>query len=145
MNDFSLKFALHNKAVAKTNELNKTVLFDAIAVLGVTVITVDFDGEGDSGQINSVAAFVNDQPFPLPKTMLTIHCSSWGSEELITREVSLDEAVEEICYGYLSQAHGGWENNEGAYGEFTLTVSDRTIELDFNMRFSDSTHFSHTF
>ena len=145
MTEFEQRYARHKEVVAEANKLNKTVLFDALASLGVTTIVVDFDGEGDSGQINSVAAFVDDQPFQLPKTMLTIHSASWSDDGLQTRDIPLEEAVEEICYGYLEQEHGGWENNDGAYGEFTLTVADRTIELDCNMRFSDSTNYSHTF
>jgi hypothetical protein len=145
MTDFDQEYARHKQAVAKANELNKTVLFDALAALGVTSITVDFDGEGDSGQINSVAAFINDQPFQLPTTALTIHHSSWGSEDLMPRETRLEQAIEDVCYGYLEQTNGGWENNDGAYGEFTLSVATREIELDFNQRFSDSHHTSYTF
>ncbi len=36
----------------------------------------------------------------------------------------------------------GWENNDGAYGEFTLNVEQRTITLEFNGRYSD-VHTSH--
>jgi hypothetical protein len=145
MTEFEQTYARHLAKVAEAKKLNKTVLFDTLASLGVTTIVVDFDGEGDSGQINSVAAFVNDQPFQLPKTMLTIRSASWSDDGLQTRDIPLEEGVEEICYGYLTQEHGGWENNEGAYGEFTLTVAERKVELDFNMRFSDSANYSHTF
>ena len=145
MTSFEQNYARHKNAVAKANGLNKTVLFDTLAALGVTLITVDFDGEGDSGQINSVVAFVNGEPFTLPPTMLTIHHSSWDSAELTTREIPLEAAIEEVCYGYLEQEHGGWVNNDGAYGEFTLTVAERKIELDFNARFSDSINYTHTF
>ncbi|MEQ1518940.1 MAG: DUF6878 family protein, partial [Usitatibacteraceae bacterium] len=37
----------------------------------------------------------------------------------------------------------GWENNDGAYGEFTFTVSDQSIALDYNERFTSSEHFAH--
>jgi uncharacterized protein DUF6878 len=117
MTDFEQRYARHQANIAEANKLNKTVLFDALASLGVATIVVDFDGEGDSGQINSVAAFVNAQPFQLPKTMLTINYTSWSSEVFQTRDIPLEEAVEEICYGYLEQEHGGWVNNDGAYGE----------------------------
>jgi hypothetical protein len=50
----------------------------------------------------------------------------------------LPEAAEELCYGYLEQEHGGWENNDGGQGEFTFNVAERRIELDFNARLSDS-------
>jgi len=36
--------------------------------VGITSIHVDFDGEGDSGQINGVLALAGDQPGQLPAT-----------------------------------------------------------------------------
>ena len=32
---------------------NKTALFDALAAAGITLVTVTFDGSGDSGQIGT--------------------------------------------------------------------------------------------
>jgi hypothetical protein len=55
------------------------------------------------------------------------------------------EAIEQLCYDFLEQEHGGWENNDGAFGEFTFNVAERTVELEFNGRFSDFTTSSHTF
>ena len=40
----------------------------------------------------------------------------------------------------LEQEQGGWENNDGAFGEFTFDVAERTIELEFNGRFTDIRH-----
>ena len=54
MEDFAQFYAAHRAALAKANERNKTVLFDALASFGIRRVVVQFDGEGDSGQINSV-------------------------------------------------------------------------------------------
>src|SRR5436190_1010560 len=56
MSDFETTYARHKELCAKTNELNKAVLFDALAPAGITTIHVEFDGEGDSGQINGISA-----------------------------------------------------------------------------------------
>lgn len=43
----------HCRAVARANETNKFIVFDALSTAaGITAITVSFDGEGDSGQLN---------------------------------------------------------------------------------------------
>jgi hypothetical protein len=43
------------------------------------------------------------------------------------------------------QEHGGWENNDDAYGTFTFDVPERTIEPEFNGRFTDIATSHHTF
>ena len=45
----------------------------------------------------------------------------------------------------LSDTHGGWENNDGAYGEFCFDASARTIHLEFNERFTSSELYTHDF
>jgi hypothetical protein len=53
--DFSKLYQNHKRALAEANVLNKAVLFDALVAAGITRLTIEFDGEGDSGQLNGVA------------------------------------------------------------------------------------------
>jgi hypothetical protein len=53
--------------------------------------------------------------------------------------------VEALVYAFLAETHGGWENNEGAYGDFTFTVADRSIILDYNERIETSEYTQHIF
>jgi len=145
MSDFETNYARHKELRAKTNEINKAVLFDALASTSITSIHVDFDGAGDSGQINGVAAFRGDDPAILPNTTVVIQTVSWGKTEILSAESTLEAAIETLCYDYLEQTHGGWENNDGGYGEFTINVAKRSIELEFNGRFTDSWTDNHTF
>lgn len=55
------------------------------------------------------------------------------------------EVVETLVYALLEQTHCGWENNEGAYGEFTFDVGDRSITLDYNERIESSEYTRHVF
>ena len=41
---------------AEAFDANRTALFDALAAAGIADITVEFDGEGDQGQIEDVTA-----------------------------------------------------------------------------------------
>ena len=58
---------------------------------------------------------------------------------------TVQEAVETLVYDLLRQTHGGWEINDGAYGEFVFDVAERTIKLDHNERYASSEKFSHEF
>ena len=141
--EFELKWARYTAAVAKANDLNKAVVFDALVRAGITHVAVNFDGEGDSGQIENVAAHAGAEIADLPDTRVTLHSTRSGREELTTLDMTLREAVEDVCYGYLQQEHDGWENNDGAFGEFTFHVAERKITLEFNGRFTDYAHSTH--
>jgi hypothetical protein len=145
MNDFLEYYSRHLDAVAKTNLLNKPIVFDALAAAGVTLVEVEFDGEGDSGQIEGIFAYAGDAGAELPESSLTLHQAAQNKGDPRTTTVSIHDAIETLCYDYLSQTHGGWENNDGAYGIFRFDVQERSIRLDFNERFTDSTHHSHDF
>src|ERR1017187_6492097 len=55
------QFERHRQARAKLSEGNKGVVFDALAAANITQVHVEFDGEGDSGQIESVLAFRGEE------------------------------------------------------------------------------------
>jgi len=135
-------YALHQQAVAQANALNKDTVFDALTAAGIATVNVTFDGEGDSGQIESI---VVDGSADIPQVSIELQRTDWGTGKLDSVQSTLRDAIETLCYGYLSQEQEGWENNDGAYGEFTFHVAGRKVELEFNARFSDSTLFNHSF
>jgi hypothetical protein len=145
MSDFLTVYTKHRDARTKANELNKVIVFDALAAAGITHVTVEFDGEGDSGQINGTSARAHDKPIDIPTTAVNLHITGWDQEELTLREMPLCDALEDLCYGYLEQEHGGWENNDGAYGEFHIDVTERTIDLEFYSRYTDCEKYNHSF
>jgi hypothetical protein len=145
MTDFLEYFSRHLEAVAKANALNKPIVFDALAAAGLTRITVEFDGGGDSGQIEDVIAYAGEAHVELPSVSLTLHQAAQNRGDPKTTTGSLSDAIETLCYDYLSQAHCGWENEDGAHGTFELDVRKRNIRLDFNERFTDTRNFTHDF
>jgi hypothetical protein len=76
---------------------------------------------------------------------VTLSQAAYGLSELSEATYQLREAIEVLCYDCLEQEHGGWENNDGAYGTFTFDVLQRTIELEFNGRFTDVATSHHQF
>jgi hypothetical protein len=145
LHDFAKRYQKHMKAIAQANVLNKAVVFDALAAAGITRITTEFDGEGDSGQLSGITAYIEETGVTLPLVHITLHRSEIGADALITKSETLENAVITLCYDYLEQEYAGWENNDGAYGEFIFDVAARRIELEANLRFSDTTTYDHTF
>ena len=143
MNDFLDFHSRYLETIAEANALNKPIVFDALEAANLTLVTVNFDGEGDSGQINTITAYTKgDVPADVPEAELVLHRATQIESDR-TVEVTLLNAIETLCYDYLSQCHGGWENDDGAYGTFEFDVVKRTIRLDCNVRFVDSTHHFH--
>lgn len=122
---------------------NKAALFDALAAAGITIVVVTFDGYGDSGQIESIEAHAGDSPTTLPATAIEIATPTWDGSDLHRQTLPVTEAIEALVYAFLEETHGGWENNEGAFGEFTFDVQERMIHLDYNERVESSEYSGH--
>lgn len=146
MTDFWENYYRRRKTLARANESNKALVFDELARAGITRVTVTFDGEGDSGQIEVIVAYAGEATLiPVPRILLTINVVPWNATEINQGETSLPEAIESLCYDYLAQEHDGWENNDGANGEFVFDVTACTVTLEFNGRFTDYHTETHSF
>jgi hypothetical protein len=124
--DFAAVFVAQAEQAAREAELrpaNKDRLFDALTAAGISHVTVTFDGEGDSGQIESIAAWAGETAVDFPAVEIPYAAITWDSPEVEMRQLSLEDVVEQLAYDFLSDTHGGWENNGGAYGEFCFDAS----------------------
>ncbi len=128
---------------AAVREQNKTALFDALTRVGITTITVEFDGYGDSGQIESIEVKAGDAAAVLPADQIVIARASWGTTDIDRLTESVCEAVETLVYDLLTETHAGWENNDGAYGTFHFDTANRTITLEYNERHMESDYSQH--
>jgi len=61
----------HRQALAKCSEHNKGAVFDCLAAANIATVIVEFDGEGDNGQINSVTAKRDKETVELQLTTVT--------------------------------------------------------------------------
>lgn len=141
--NFLSRYKLHAQTLAEATAKNKGTVFGALSAANITRVEVTFNGEGDSSQIEEIIAFLKDKQCGLPAESVPFADVSW--DETRTSDKPLRDAIESLCYDYLSQEHDGWENDDGAFGEFTFDVTERTIDLDFNARYTDSTSYSHSF
>lgn len=146
--DFASVFAAQAERAAREAALrpaSRDRLFDALTTASITHVTVTFDGEGDSGQIESIAAWKGELAADFPVVEIPYAALTWDNPEVEIRSLSLADVAEQLAYDFLSDTHGGWENNDGAYGEFCFDASARCIHLEFNERFTSSELFTHEF
>jgi len=123
---------------------NKDIVFKALAEAGIHRVTVEYDGSGDSGQIENVEAWdAGNQNIPLPSA-IKVQLAS-GNPDHPADPINLEAAVEEIAWSYLYDQHYGWENNDGAYGTFVFDVPARTITLEHNERYTEVNTSTHEF
>lgn len=142
---FLTEQAEHNRRAEELRPANKAALFGALAKAGITLVTVTFDGYGDSGQVEDIAAQRGDDTAPLPPDEIAICSAAWGDPGFVVHTMPIEQAIEQLAYDFLSETHGGWENNDGAYGEFSFDVAARTITLDYNERYTATEFYSHEF
>jgi hypothetical protein len=116
----------------------KATLFDILDNHGIAFVTVGFDGYGDSGQIDGIMAYDDTGIVELPDVKLTSIDIEAADPEAAPRDMSISDVIESLAFDLLADAHGGWENNDGAYGEFRFDTADRTITLGYNERFTSS-------
>jgi len=143
--DFMISYIAYQKTLAETNLANKSAVFAALAAASITTVSVAFDGSCDSGQINEVAAKKAGTAVELPDAQIDFQDVDSNGNKLTPSKCTLRDAIEALCFNYLSQEHDGWEINDGGQGEFLFDVAEQTIELDFNQFFTGSTNHTHAF
>ncbi len=124
---------------------NKKALFGILAEHGITAVIVNFDGYGDSGQIEDITVQSGDVAVELPAERIEIFRPAWDSPDIERQTHTVREAIEALSYDFLAQTHCGWENNDGAYGDFTFDVAGGSITLDYNERYTATENYSHEF
>jgi len=143
--DWETKRAAQDRRHAELQPLNKAALFEALSTAGITLVVVSFDGYGDSGQIENIEVKAGDIVVPVPECSVEIAEALWDQPEPNRTRVSIADVIERLVYDFLNDTHCGWENNDGAYGDFTFDVTERTITLDYSERYTASDYSQHVF
>ena len=123
---------------------------------GIAECQVRYSGSGDSGDAETCLYLMEDgsQRAPVanahwenegvPALEATIKdyrdvVSSWSTEERMwvtsdrARDVDISDIVCDVAMSYVSDRHGGWENNEGGFGEVTLTATSVVVNHSDNI------------
>lgn len=96
------------------------VLAGKLKSIGVASVQVEYDGCGDSGQIEDVVCLdAESKPVALTgKTPVTI------------------DQLSDLFYDLIEARHPGWENNDGACGELAWVLETDTLTHTHNDRFT---------
>jgi hypothetical protein len=125
---------------------NKQVLFDALAAAGINIVTIAFDGSGDSGQFEEPVGYdAESREIAIPTGIITVKSVDFDTGTVSERTTTVGDYIETLACDFLEGTHDGWENGEGAHGEFSFALTERTITLDYNERYIESTHHEHEF
>ena len=133
------------KLCKSTLSENKTALFDALANARVDTVEVTFNGYADSGQVDEAVIDGEGADADLRLINIKIARVGWGSPAVVRETLSVKDAIEKLVCDLLQQTYGGWEINQGAYGDFLFDVGDRTVTLNFNERIETSEYTQHVF
>lgn len=107
--------------------------------LGIHKIMVEFDGSGDSGQVDGVEVLPREKQDQFEKTSAKVfRTKSYftnGSYQSEDEEAPCTacELAEDFAYEVLECKHGGWEINDGAYGNIIINA-DGTGCIEYNQR-----------
>lgn len=124
---------------------NKTSLFDALAGARIDTVEVTFNGYADEGQIEGAVADGEGGDTDLQSIHVEVARVEWGNQIVTRQTLSVKDAIEKLVHDILEQTYSGWENNQGAYGDFLFDVEEQTIKLNFNERIETSELTKHVF
>ena len=124
---------------------NKTALFDALAGARIDTVEITFNGYADEGQIDGAVVDGEGGDTDFQSIHVEIARVEWGSQIVTRQTLSAKDAIEKLVHDLLEQTYSGWENNQGAYGDFLFDVGERTITLNFNERIETSEYTQHVF
>ena len=115
-------------------------------IIGIASVVIRFDGCGDSGQIEEMEAHDGQGvSLTIPATLIEILDLPWDGEIARAQVMPLDQSLEAYTYRLLGSSHPGWENNDGAFGEFSFDVVAGTIRLDHHERYTAIEDYSHEY
>lgn len=119
--DFYAQMLEAQKRAAEERVETRVALLSELRALGVTSIEVQYEGYGDSGNVEDVV--VTPDTITLP-------------EELRSR-------VEDFGWDFAYALSPGFENNEGGYGELTWALEVDKIDVSHSNRYIATNTIEH--
>jgi hypothetical protein len=134
--------------MSNTNIKNKKVILKALRDLGVKEVSVCYSGSGDSGCIDHVDFGDNtvDKYHVVTveeKSSRFDNVTQAWIETAAQKDVPICDAIESFCYDLLEEKHGGWENDAGADGSFTLNADTGQIAWNHNEYYTESNSYNY--
>lgn len=134
--DYAARDAVENAAKLERLRDDKANIIAALKAQGVVLVEAEYDGEGDSGQINDIAAYKADNS---TLDLTKIGPIALGDDDQDARSYNtLHELLDEFAWEVLWHHHEGFENNDGGFGKVVIDVELLTVRLEHNWRISSS-------
>ena len=121
VNDFYAQMLEAQQRAAEQRVVTRVALLSELRAVGVTKIEVQYEGYGDSGNVEDVVV--------TPDTISL-------SEELRRR-------VEDFGWDFAYALSPGFENNEGGYGELTWAIEADKIDVSHSNRYIETETTEH--
>lgn len=147
------QFTAYEAKVARAEQLraeilphNKKILFDTLAEMDIVLVTIDFDGCGDSGTLQQPNAFNSQNTMiAFPKVTITVKTAVFDTGAIEEKAITLREFIDGLACDLLEEKHEHWEEGEGAYGEFRFSLPDRSIQLEYSERYIETHYHEYRF
>ena len=135
MSRFIEKYELAQRARADRLPKYKTALCKLLHAAGAVKVMIEYDSEGDSGQIDDVTMYDARGAHLADKPLSASAQRTFSKLHLFKN--TLCGALESFAWELLASHHAGFEDNEGAFGTITLNVAKQTAEIEHNARIID--------
>ena len=119
--DFYAQMLESQRRAAEQRVETRAALLAELRALGVRSIEVQYEGYGDSGNVEDVVV----------------------SPDTITLPEALRRRVEDFGWDFAYALSPGFENNEGGYGELTWALEADKIDVSHSNRFIETNTTEH--
>lgn len=120
-NDFYAQMLESQRRAAAQRVATRAALLSELRAFGVTRIEVQYEGYGDSGNVEDVLV----------------------SPDTITLTEEMRLRVEDFGWDFAYALSPGFENNEGGYGELTWALATDKIDVSHSNRFIETDTTEH--
>ena len=119
--DFYAHMLESQRRAAEQRVETRAALLTELRALGVRSIKVQYEGYGDSGNVEDVVV----------------------SPDTITLTEALRRRVEDFGWDFAYALSPGFENNEGGYGELTWALETDKIDVSHSNRYVETNTTEH--
>ena len=121
VNDFYAQMLEAQRRAAEQRVITRAALLTELRALGATGIEVQYEGYGDSGNVEEVVV----------------------TPDTITLTEELRRRVEDFGWDFAYALSPGFENNEGGYGELTWALETDKIDVSHSNRYIETDTTEH--
>jgi len=135
MTDIMADWEKKQKARREACAVTKLSVMNILRDHGIKYALVEYDGSGDSGQINAVTAYGPTCP-QAPEDSYTYHDHEMAFPDVKVTLPDDDGAqtiaamLEDYAWDLITSYHGGFENNDGGQGHIVFDTTDDSIVFE---------------